>query len=91
MHLDQVNKLEPKITLEYNEWIKLTVEQAREMSQSTPASPEVQIDKLKKEFENYQFQLIVADHALENAQSQLKRETGKTEKLERELDAFDKI
>ena len=48
-------------------------------------------DKLKKELEDYQLQLIVADHVLEDAQSQLKRETKKIEKLERALDAFDKI
>ena len=36
-------------------------------------------------------QLIVADHALEDARAQLKWETRKTEKLERALDAFDKI
>ena len=59
LHLEQVNKLEPQIISKYNEWIKLIVEQAREKSQSTPASPEKQIDKLKKEFENYQLQLIV--------------------------------
>ena len=91
LHLDQVNKLEPKVILEYNEWIKLTVEQARKKSQSAPASPEEQIDKLKKELEDYQLQLIVADHTLEDARAQLKRETRKTEKLERALDAFDKI
>nr|XP_027124338.1 uncharacterized protein LOC113741048 [Coffea arabica] len=91
LHLDQVNKLEPKVISEYNEWIKLTIEQSRKKSQSAPVSPEEQIDKLKKELEDYQLQLIVADHALEDARAQLKWETRKTEKLERALDAFDKI
>lgn len=91
LHLDQVNKLEPKVISEYNEWIKLTVEQAREKSQSALASPEEQIDKLKKELEDHQLQLIVADHTLEDARAQLKWETRKTEKLERALDALDKI
>ena len=36
-------------------------------------------------------QIIVADQTLEDARSQLKREARKTEKLEKALNAFDKI
>ncbi|XP_027174610.1 uncharacterized protein LOC113774253 [Coffea eugenioides] len=91
LHLDQVNKLEPRVTLEYNDWIKLTMEQEREWLPLVSVSLEEQNEKLRKELEDHQLQIIVADQALEDARSQLKREARKSEKLEKALGAFDKI
>ena len=65
LYLDQVNKFEPKVILEYDEWIKLIIEQGRERSPSASVSPEEQIEKPKKEWKDHQLQIIVADHGLE--------------------------
>ena len=86
-----MNKVEPRVILEYNEWIQMIITQGRERSLSVSISPEEQNEKLKKELEDHQLQIIVADQVLEDAWSQLKREAKKTEKLEKALDAFDKI
>ena len=67
LYPDQVNKVEPRVTLEYNEWIKLIIEQGRERSPSVSTSPEEQNEKLKKELEDHQLQIIVGDQALEDA------------------------
>mgnify|MGYP004709375481 CR=1 FL=1 len=69
----------------------MIITQGRERSLSVSISPEEQNEKLKKELEDHQLQIIVADQVLEDAWSQLKREAKKTEKLEKALDAFDKI
>ena len=53
LHLDQVNKLEPKVISGYCEWIKLIIKQGRERSPSVSTSPEEQIEKLKKELEDH--------------------------------------
>ncbi|XP_027102319.2 uncharacterized protein [Coffea arabica] len=91
LHLDQVNKVEPKVVLEYNEWIKSIMEQGRERASLVSLSLEEQNEKLRKELENRQLQIMVADQALEDARSQLKKEAKKTENLEKALSAFGKI
>ena len=89
--MDQVNKVEPRVILEYNEWIKSMIEQGRERTPLIAVSLEEQNGKLRKELEDHQLQIMVADQALEDARSQLRKEAKKTEKLEKALSAFDKI
>ena len=67
LHLDQVNKLEPKVISGYDEWIKLIIEQGRERSPFVSVNPEEQIEKLRKELEEHQLQMVVAEQALEDA------------------------
>ncbi|XP_071933794.1 uncharacterized protein [Coffea arabica] len=88
LHLDQVNKVEPRVILEYNEWIKSMIEQGRERTPLIAVSLEEQNGKLRKELEDRQLQIMVADQALEDARSQLRKEAKKTEKLEKGIECI---
>ena len=91
LYVSQVNKSECKVTPEYSKWIKQEME--LKMKKSIPAILNIdeQISELKKELEDHQLQLIVANRALENAKIQLKKEAKKAEKLEQELDTLNRI
>ncbi|XP_027083585.1 uncharacterized protein [Coffea arabica] len=53
LHLDQVNKVEPKIVPEYNDWIKSIVKQGRERVPLVSVSLKEQNEKLRKYLEDH--------------------------------------
>nr|XP_027067908.1 uncharacterized protein LOC113693571 [Coffea arabica] len=91
LQLELVNKVAPAVMPGYNEWIKQRVEHDRARQQSASASPEEQMKRLRKELEESQAQLIMANKVLEDTQVQLRREKKKNERLEEAIDALDRI